>query len=97
MPCSDKREIKNEIRGDFAAVDFCEELCYHSLPKKQSEEGEIRREKKLCSKAAVQYTFCGEKASVKVRTGSEKMWYNIFAEKNGKTERMQKDSGKFYY
>ena len=68
-----------------------------SLPKKQSEEGEIRREKKLCSKAAVQYTFCGGKASVKVRTGSEKMWYNISAEKNGKTERMQKDSGKFYY
>ena len=43
MPCSDKREIKNEIRGDFAAVDVREELCYHSLPKKQLEEGEMRR------------------------------------------------------
>ena len=43
LPCSDKREIKNEIRGDFAAVDVREELCYHSLPKKQLEEGEMRR------------------------------------------------------
>ena len=40
LPCLDKRGIKNEICGDFAAVDFCEELCYHSLPKKQSEEEE---------------------------------------------------------
>ena len=76
LPCSDKRGIKNEICGDFAAVDFCEELCYHSLPKKQSEEEEYGG-KKLCSKAAVPCTFCDGKVSVKVRTGFEKMWYNM--------------------
>ena len=46
--------------------------------------------KKRCSKVAVQYTFCDGKASVKVRTGWKKMWYNMSAEKNGKTEIIQK-------
>ena len=45
--------------------------------------------KKQCTKAAVQYTFCDGKVSVKVRTGFEKMWYNMSAEKNGKPERIQ--------
>ena len=31
------------LSDDFADVDFREELCYHSLPKKQLEEGEMRR------------------------------------------------------
>ena len=74
-PClvETKRSVRSGIRGDFAAVDFCEELCYHSLPKKQSEEGEYGG-KKQCAIVAVQYTFCGGKVSVKVRTGFEKMW-----------------------
>ena len=57
MPCSDKREIKNEIRGDFAAVDVREELCYHSLPKKQLEEGEsgdFKRTQKTAEDFAVE-------------------------------------------
>ena len=46
--------------------------------------------KKRCSKVAVQYTFCDGKASVKVRTELEKMWYNMSAEKNGKNTKRQR-------
>ena len=44
-----KRRIKSELRGDFAAVDFREELCYHSLPKKQTEEEKMQKENKVIS------------------------------------------------
>ena len=70
-------------------VDFCEELCYHSLPKKQSEEGEYGG-KKQRAKAAVLYTFCSGKVSVKVRTGFKKMWYNMSARKTGKRKEYKK-------
>ena len=50
-----KRRIKGELRGDFAAVDFCEGLCYHSLPKKQSEEGEIRKKETVLQSSGSVY------------------------------------------
>ena len=57
--------------------------------RKSNLRGGNTEEKKQCSKVAVQYTFCDGKVSVKVRTGFEKMWYNMSAEKNGKPERIQ--------
>ena len=38
------------LSDDFADVDFCEELCYHSRPKKQNSKGE-KRTKDECRKA----------------------------------------------
>ena len=35
-------------------------------------------------------TFSDGKVSVKVRTGLEKMWYNMFGEKNGKDAKLRK-------
>ena len=49
--------------------------------------------KKQCAKAAVQYTFCDGKVSVKVRTEIEKMWYNMFGGKAGNI----KNSGNYCF
>ena len=36
--------ILKVLSNDFADVDVCEELCYHSLPKKQNSEGYATKE-----------------------------------------------------
>ena len=52
-------------------------------------------EKKQYAIVAIQSTFFGGKVSVKARTGLEKIWYNMSAEKNGKPERIQETAANF--